>query len=54
MGATMDLEILRELFTGCKKAAEILGDAVAVSYTHLDVYKRQIHKRGKTGCYSWS
>ncbi len=28
MGATMDLEILRELFTGCKKAAEILGDAV--------------------------
>ena len=24
----MDLEILRELFTGCKKAAEILGDAV--------------------------
>ena len=28
MGATMDLEILRELFTGCKKAAEILGAAV--------------------------
>lgn len=28
MGAIMDLEILRELFTGCKKAAEILGDAV--------------------------
>ncbi len=28
MGATMDLEILRELFNGCKKAAEILGDAV--------------------------
>ena len=28
MGATMDMEILRELFTGCKKAAELLGDAV--------------------------
>ncbi len=28
MGATMDMEILRELFTGCKKAAEILGDDV--------------------------
>ena len=28
MGASMDMEILRELFTGCKKAAEILGDAV--------------------------
>ena len=28
MGATMDMEILRELFTGCKKAAEILGNDV--------------------------
>ncbi|SPC07455.1 hypothetical protein CO2235_U670068 [Cupriavidus oxalaticus] len=29
--------------------ARVLGDAVAVSYTHLDVYKRQRHDPAPAG-----